>query len=162
MPSCNRVAAIWLFILACQLFQASITSTNMCRYVKHREVISVRDGYKCKQTKVKLGMCVGTCESHAIPIPLEGNDNVSKFQTMCQCCAPKDSRRKTVRFGAAGECEKSIVVNQIRSCECQNCSRRGLWEQRDASSHFSKLEWRRCMRFKWSDADFGFSCQYLD
>ena len=84
----------------------------------------MKDGYNCKQMRVKLGMCVGMCNSHAIPIPIEGDSNEPRFQTDCQCCAPKDIRQRTVRFG--DECEKSIVISQIRSCECKNCSRRDL------------------------------------
>jgi len=124
MSRFNRLAAIWLFILALQLFQASITSTFMCRYKRYKEVISVKGGYNCKQTRVKLGMCVGTCNSHAIPIAMKDDSNEPRFQTLCECCAPKDIRQRTVRFGEG--CEKSIVISQIRSCECKNCSRRDL------------------------------------
>lgn len=117
MPSCIRLAAIWLFVLVFQLFQEPSASTYMCRYKRHKEVISVEDaGYNCKTMKVKLGMCVGTCTSYAIPIPLEGDDNEPRFQTGCECCAPKDLKERTIRFGDG--CEKSIVISQIRSCEC--------------------------------------------
>lgn len=129
MPSCIRLVALWLFVLAFQLLQEPSTSTYMCRYKRHKEVISVEDaGYNCKTMKVKLGMCVGTCTSYAIPIPLEGDDNEPRFQTGCECCAPKDLKERTIRFGDG--CEKSIVISQIRSCECKNCSRRDLWELR--------------------------------
>ena len=129
MPSCIRLVAIWLFVLAFQLFQEQSTSTYMCRYKRHKEIISVEDaGYNCKTMKVKLGMCVGTCTSYAIPIPLDRDDNEPRFQTGCECCAPKDLKERTIRFGDG--CEKSIVISQIRSCECKNCSRRDLWELR--------------------------------
>lgn len=121
MTNCKRLVATWTFILAIQLLQASIASTFTCRFKKYKEVITAIDGYKCKQTKVKLGMCVGMCDSHAIPIPI-GEDGVPRFQTECKCCAPKEIREKAIRFNG-DECEKSIVVSQIRSCECTNCSR---------------------------------------
>lgn len=123
MTNCNRLVATWILILA---FQLSLSSTFSCRFKKYREVIQASDGYKCKQTRVKLGRCVGMCDSHAIPIPI-GDDGVPKFQTECKCCAPKEIREKTFRFSGEG-CDKSIVVSQIRSCECKNCSRRDLWE----------------------------------
>lgn len=128
MPKYIHLVAIWLFILAFQLFQKPITSTHMCRYKRYKEVISVKDGYSCRKTRVKLGMCVGTCESYAIPLPIEREDSQPRFKTSCQCCTPKDIKEKTVKFGEG--CEKSIVVSQIRSCECKNCSRRDLWGQR--------------------------------
>lgn len=84
----------------------------------------MKDGYNCRKTRVKLGMCVGTCESYAIPLPIEREDSQPRFKTSCQCCTPKDIKEKTVKFGEG--CEKSIVVSQIRSCECKNCSRRDL------------------------------------
>lgn len=125
MPRCIRLVALWLFILAFQLFQEPITSTYMCRYKRYKEVISVKDGYNCKKTRVKLGMCVGTCESFAIPVPIKGDNSEFSFYTGCQCCEPKEFiKRRTVRFGEG--CEKSIVVSQIRSCGCKNCSRRDL------------------------------------
>jgi len=133
MPRCFRLAAIWLFVLAFQLFQESSASTYMCRYKRHKEVISVEDaGYNCKTMKVRLGMCVGTCTSYAIPIPLDGDDNEPRFQTGCKCCAPKDIKETTIKLGE--RCKKSIVISQIRSCECQNCSRRDLWELRNDST----------------------------
>lgn len=122
MPRSIRLSAIWLFVLAFQLFQEP-TSTN-CYFKRYKEVISVEDGDNCKTTRVKLGMCVGTCDSHAIPVPMEGDENEPRFQTRCECCAPKDWRRRIVRFGNG--CQKSIEISQIRSCECQNCSRRDL------------------------------------
>lgn len=124
MRGCNRLAAIWLFILAFQLFQASITYGFMCRHKKYKEEISVKDGYNCKSTKIKLGMCVGACDSHAVPVLMDEDDGEPKFQTDCKCCAPKEIRLRTVRFG--DECERSIVVSQIRSCECKNCSQLDL------------------------------------
>ena len=84
----------------------------------------MQGGYNCKQTRVKLGICVGTCDSYAIPIATEGDNIETRFQTGCQCCAPKDVKERTVRFGDG--CKESIVVYQIRSCECKNCSRRDL------------------------------------
>lgn len=142
MPSCIRLAAIWLFVFAFQLFQEPSASTYMCRYKKYKEVISVEDGPNCKTTRVKLGMCVGTCNSYAIPIPIKGDENVPRFQTGCECCAPKDIRQRTVRFGDG--CEKSIVISQIRSCECKNCSRRDLWEQRKGPNRYLAYGWRCC------------------
>ena len=128
MPSCKRVAMLWL--LSVVLYGLLMPGTSMltynskCRYVRNKEVISVKGGYSCKQTKVKLGMCVGTCSSYAFPIPIDSDMDEAKFQTECQCCAPKETKQKTVRFGEG--CEKTIVVQQIRSCECKNCSRRNL------------------------------------
>ena len=111
---------MWLLVLVLQLLKAPIASSSSCRYKGHKEVISVQGGYNCKQTRVKLGMCVGTCKSYAIPVPAEDDGNDPRFQTVCECCAPKEVRQKPVRFGDG--CEQSIVVSQIRSCECKNCS----------------------------------------
>ncbi|XP_078358791.1 uncharacterized protein LOC144643412 [Oculina patagonica] len=128
MPRCIHWAAIWLFVLAFQLFQepsaSTFTFTRQCRYKKYKEVISFEDDHNCKTTRVKLGMCVGTCTSYAIPVPMEADENDPRFQTVCQCCQPKELRERTIRFGDG--CEKSIVISQIRSCECKNCSRRDL------------------------------------
>lgn len=120
MSKFNRVAVMWLLVLVLQLLKAPIASSSSCRYKGHKEVISVQGGYNCKQTRVKLGMCVGTCKSYAIPVPAEDDGNDPRFQTVCECCAPKEVRQKPVRFGDG--CEQSIVVSQIRSCECKNCS----------------------------------------
>lgn len=154
MPRCIRLAAIWLFVLAFQLFQEPSASTYMCRHKRHKEVISVEDaGYNCKTMKVKLGMCVGTCNSYAIPIPLEGDDNEPRFQTGCECCAPKDLKERTIRFGDG--CEKSIVISQIRSCECKNCSRRDLWELRNDSTISRNLAYGwRCSSCKMAESLF--------
>ena len=111
---------MWLLVLVLQLLKAPIASSSSCRYKGHKEVISVQGGYNCKQTRVKLGMCVGTCKSYAIPVPAEDDGNDPRFQTVCECCAPKEVRQKPVRFGDG--CEQSIVVSQICSCECKNCS----------------------------------------
>ena len=105
---------MWLLVLVLQLLKAPIASSSSCRYKGHKEVISVQGGYNCKQTRVKLGMCVGTCKSYAIPVPAEDDGNDPRFQTVCECCAPKEVKQKPVRFGDG--CEQSIVVSQIRSC----------------------------------------------
>ena len=152
MPRSSRLAAILLFVLAFQLFLEPSACTYMCRYKRHKEVISVEDGgYNCKTMKVKLGMCVGTCTSYAIPIPLEGDDNQPRFKKGCECCAPKDLKERTIRFGDG--CEKSIVISQIRSCECKNCSRRDLWELRKDSTISWNLEYGwRCYTCKMARA----------
>ncbi|KAJ7336547.1 hypothetical protein OS493_011760 [Desmophyllum pertusum] len=124
MPKCIRLAAIWLFVLAFQLFQHPSSSTLNCRLKRYKEVIEVEDGYNCKKTRVRFGMCVGVCNSYALPVPIKGDSNVPRFQTECECCAPKELLRRTIRFGDG--CEKSIKIDQIRSCECKNCSRRDL------------------------------------
>ncbi|CAH3020745.1 unnamed protein product [Porites evermanni] len=90
MSKFNRVAVMWLLVLILQLLKAPIASSSSCRYKGHKEVISVQGGYNCKQTRVELGMCVGTCKSYAIPVPAEDDGNDPRFQTVCECCAPKE------------------------------------------------------------------------